>query len=169
MDFTETQRARDLLAQHGAVEAQPAREWAGTFALPSELEEFYRDVGPVNVSVPGYGNSSFLPRLSALWEHQVGYRFHGHSGERLADWDDDWIVIGDVGADPYIYSRRTKTVLFARHGEGAWDPEPLYRSPITMVACVALSGRVKSGHTWTGQNRPTGDRVETVRFYLAAS
>ena len=32
-----------------------------------------------------------------------------------------------------------------------------------------LSGRVKSGHTWTGQNRPTGDRVETVRFYPAAS
>lgn len=33
----------------------------------------------------------------------------------------------------------------------------------------SLSGRVKSGHTWTGQNRPTGDRVETVRFYPAAS
>ena len=34
---------------------------------------------------------------------------------------------------------------------------------------TGLSGRVKSGHTWTGQNRPTGDRVETVRFYPAAS
>ena len=32
-----------------------------------------------------------------------------------------------------------------------------------------LSGRVKSGHTWTGQNRPTGVRVETVRFYPAVS
>jgi hypothetical protein len=51
-------------------------------------------VGPLDITIKSYGNPFFLPRLAALWEFQAGYRWHGFTGERIEDWDSDWLVVG---------------------------------------------------------------------------
>jgi hypothetical protein len=35
--------------------------------------------------------------------------------------DENWIVIGDVNADPIIFDITSKAVYMAMHGQGLWD------------------------------------------------
>jgi len=92
------ERVRQLLSPHGVVQQQLARDWTGAFSLPVEVERFYEEVGPLDITIKSYGNPFFLPRLAALWEFQAGYRWHGFTGERIEDWDSDWLVVGDEGS-----------------------------------------------------------------------
>ncbi|MBE1188267.1 hypothetical protein IH740_25570, partial [Escherichia coli] len=91
-----------LLALGEPCAAQPAADWQGDIALPAELERFYREVGPLDCTLESAGNPFFLPSLARLWQRQAGYRWHGISGERLSGWQDDWLVVADQGADPFI-------------------------------------------------------------------
>ena len=74
-----------LLEPFGQLTPQNALDWAGSFVLPPEINAFYREVGPLDLDVPGYGNNYFMPRLADLWRYQVGYRFDGRNGDRLQD------------------------------------------------------------------------------------
>jgi hypothetical protein len=127
----------------GAVlRPQPPADWTGAYPMPSAVAEYYAELGPVDVSIENYGNPYLLPSFSHLWEHQVGYRTHGISGERLSDWDDDWLVIADQGGDPFIFSRSTGSILHAYHGEGVWEPRQYFDSLHEMVTCFAILGEI---------------------------
>ncbi len=147
-------RAKALLARHGTTKPQATRAWKGDFALPDALERFYREVGPVNVEIPGYGNPYFLPRLSQLWSLQAGYRWNGITGKRLRSWDDDWLVVASEAGDPFILSRTTERVLYAIHGTGSWEPEDAFPDLNTMAACLALLGSiiVRAGASLTDED-----------------
>ncbi|MEM9283800.1 MAG: hypothetical protein AAGA96_18415 [Verrucomicrobiota bacterium] len=131
---------RELLEAHGSCRSQSVDEWTGSIALPDSLARFYAEVGPVGVEVKGYGNPTYLPSLAELWDHQVGYRCDGVSGDTLDGWNPDWIVVADEGADPYIFSE--DHVLFAHHGEGTWDPGEIYSDLNAMAAGIANLGSV---------------------------
>ena len=135
-------RVRELLAAHGRLEPQEPSDWTGEVPLPEPIAAFYRDVGPVDVTIEGYGNPYHLPRLAGLWDYQAGYRWNSLTGEASADWNPDWLVVADEGADPFIFAAAEGVVLYAVHGVGAWDPVELYPSLNTMAACLATLGSV---------------------------
>jgi hypothetical protein len=138
------EEVRELLARHGTTASQKAGDWTGPFSLPHQLEDFFETVGPVDIGIEGYGNPYFLPRLAGLWEYQAGYRYDPDTGAALEGWDDDWLVVADEGADPFIFSRSKGSILFAHHGEGEWDPAELFPDLNTMAACLATLGLVVS-------------------------
>jgi hypothetical protein len=140
-----TERARRLLSKHGAIRSQAASEWLGSISLPASIERFYRDVGPADVTINAYGNPFFLPSLSGLWAIQAGYRWHGLTGERLADWKDDWLVVGYEGSGALMVSLSAEQVSFAMNGAGVWDPKVLFPDLTTMAACLAALGLIASG------------------------
>jgi hypothetical protein len=57
---------QQFLSTHGRVRSQPKTDWTGQIPLPAFIEQFYRDVGPVDITIESYGNPYFLPRLSRL-------------------------------------------------------------------------------------------------------
>ncbi|MEL6109106.1 MAG: hypothetical protein AAFU85_24125 [Planctomycetota bacterium] len=135
--------ASRLLTEHGKCEGQDQSAWSGDFPLPEPLVAFYRDVGPNDITIGGYGNPTFMPSLARLWEHQRGYRFHPTTSKRFPDWNADWIVVADMGADPYIYYEGR--VLHAMHGKEKWTPESLFPDLNTMCAAFAVIGSVVKG------------------------
>jgi hypothetical protein len=153
----DARRIQELVVGHGPVRAQTLADWKGEFALPASVEHFYRDVGPVDVTIQGYGNPYFLPALSGLWEFQAGYRWRGGTRERINDWDDDWLVVADEGGDPFIVSRSSGCVLLAQHGTGTWDPGEVFPDIGTMAACLAILG---------GIVRDAGESLTDERSYI---
>jgi hypothetical protein len=149
------EQARAALASHGALAPQPAADhWHGDIPLPAAIAAFYEQVGPLGewinervehagLTVPTTGNPFSIPALSRLWAPQAGYRWHGITGERIADWPDHWLVVADQGADPFIFDLRTGAIQFAMHGTGAWqEDEPLFADILEMAACLGTIGQV---------------------------
>jgi hypothetical protein len=134
--------ARTLLAEFGEVRPQPASDWRGTIPLPFEVAEFYGVVGPLDITIPGYGNPYFLPSLCNLWDVQAGYRWNGLTAEAITDWEDNWLVIADEGGDAFIHDRNSSKVLFAHHGMGVWEPDEWFPNLGTMACCLAILGSV---------------------------
>jgi hypothetical protein len=154
-------QARELLAQHGAVRPQPATEWAGLFSLPPVVAQFYQEVGPADVDVESYGNPFFLPSLGRLWQFQAGYRWNGLTGDRMADWLDDWLVVASEGSNPFILSRSSGRVLHDEVGRGVWKPAELFPDLNTMAASLGQLGAlvVEAGDgspTTTVSSAPSG-------------
>ncbi len=147
-------RAKALLAKHGQTRPQPAQLWKGPFPLPSPLETFYREVGPLDVEIPGPANDIFLPGLGELWTFQAGYRWNGRTGELLPGWHDDWLVVGNEAGDPFIFSRASGRILMAQHGQGSWEPHPLFPDVTAMVACLAALGSIvkSAGESFTDED-----------------
>lgn len=135
-------RVRELLGNHGDLTWQDEVAWSARIPLPDDLATFYREVGPVDITIEGYGNPTFIPSLQRLWDFQAGYRWHGNSGELLDSWNPDWLVVASEGGDPYIYSMADRQILFAHHGQGHWDPAPCFSNINQMVACLAEIGNV---------------------------
>lgn len=149
------EQARAALAPHGAPAPQSAAEhWRAEIPLPAAIETFYAQVGPLGewindrvghagLTVPTAGNPFSIPTLARLWELQGGYRWHGITGERIAEWPDHWLVVADQGADPFIFDLNTGAIQFARHGEGAWkDDAPIFADILEMAACLGTIGQV---------------------------
>jgi hypothetical protein len=137
--------AKEILRRsypHAELRAQSLGEWQGDFSLPEEVAEYFAEFGPVNITIEGYGNPYFLPSLSRLWAHQTGYRIDGITHERILDWDDDWLVIADEGADPFIFSRSRAVILHAYHGEGVWEPQEMFVNLPEMVTTFAIIGDI---------------------------
>lgn len=130
---------RELLELHGTCSPQDPSEWTGDIPLPNGIADFYRNIGPINIIIEGYGNPTFMPRLSELWKHQAGYRWNGLTGEPISDWNNDWVVVAN-GGDPFIYC--DNKILFAEHGAGVWEPDEIYPDLNTMAAALAILGAV---------------------------
>lgn len=137
-----SQQVRLLLAEHGEVRTQFADEWIGQISLPNEVADFYREVGPCNITIAGYGNPYFLPSLAHLWNYQAGYRWNGLTGDPIPDWHNDWLVVADEGDGAFIYDRSSGHVLLAQHGTGVWKPDDIFPDVNTMAACLAILGSV---------------------------
>lgn len=134
--------------------SQPSEAWKGEFSLPETVAHYYRELGAFNVNIENYGNSIFLPGLSDLWDYQAGYRYHPDTKERFEDWDDDWLVIADQGADPFIYSRQSGKILYDQHGRGVWEPSEFFSTLPEMVIVFALMGEivVNAGEDFTDED-----------------
>jgi len=118
--------------------SQYVGDWQGSFELHNDLIEYYLIIGPLNLSLPAYGNNFYLPQLNHLWDYQKGYRWNSLTGEKLLDWKDEWLVVGDQGADPFILSSTTNTILFDNHGNGIWEPRELFSNIESMVTCLLI-------------------------------
>ena len=140
--YAQAKQSLLLSCPESVFRAQTVSEWVGAFDLPQPVANYYAELGPVDVYIPGYGNPYFLPSLASLWKFQAGYRYHSETFERFDVWDDDWLVIADEGGDAFIYSRGDTTISHAYHGEGFWSPEPLFTSIEHMAACLSLMGEI---------------------------
>jgi hypothetical protein len=138
------ERARLLLSKHGTVRSQSAADWRGGIPLPAFVERYYREIGPADITINVYGNPFFLPSLLALWAIQAGYRWHGVTGERIADWQDDWLVVGCDGDGAFVVSLSSERVSFAIHGAGVWNPIALFPNMTTIAGCLAALGLIAS-------------------------
>jgi len=149
-----SERVRDLLSKHGEVRPQNSRDWNGEFPLPESLATFYQEVGPVNVTIEGYGNPYFLPSLAELWKFQEGYRWNSIDGRRLPEWQDEWLAVADEGGDPFVLDRRSGRILLAQHGTGVWEPKEIFENIKEMAACLAALGSVvvEAGPSLTDDN-----------------
>ncbi|WP_343737712.1 hypothetical protein [Achromobacter sp.] len=149
MNSFESLRAQ--FARFGELRPQPRDAWQGDIALPQVLADFYEQVGPwgatyhQNVGPVGITlsetNISFPP-LYKLWERQAGYRWDASNGERVAEWQDNWLVIADQNADPFILDTGNGEILYAMHGTGAWDAAVVAPDLPTFAAALAAVGVV---------------------------
>jgi hypothetical protein len=163
------QVAKRLIEKHFSHDTwltQLPNEWSGPFVLPEPLIEYYANIGPVDVSLDSYGNPFFLPRLAQLWEYQAGYRYDARTNQLLEIWDDDWIVVADKGADPFILSRTIGQVFFAHHGEGKWRHVLLFDNLEEMITSLLILAGVRSSVSrfeFTGDN----SLIKSVFYYEA--
>lgn len=137
--------AREILLKNfpqSNVRAQFAQDWSGPFQLPSKIETYYSEIGPVELEIWGYGNPWFIPSLAGLWEFQAGYRYDPETEERFLDWKDNWLVVAYDGADPYIFDTESEIILHDLHGQGVWNPKPLFRDLSEMVSVFAILGGI---------------------------
>ncbi|WMD21162.1 hypothetical protein RAS12_02000 [Achromobacter seleniivolatilans] len=149
--MTSIQQVHDLFSRFGELRSQPQDLWRGDIPLPKVLAEFYERVGPwgatyhENVGPVGIAlaetNISFPP-LHRLWALQAGYRWDASNGQRVADWQDNWLVIADQNADPFILDTASGRILHAIHGTGAWDPGEIAPDLYTLAAALAAIGVV---------------------------
>jgi hypothetical protein len=118
---------RPLLEPWGMLKSQDASEWNGEISLPQIVYDYYRELGPwggtddKNPGVMGLiiscgGNPVSLPPLQHLWSRQACYRWHGHTGARLRDWKDEWLLIATEGSNPFVLDMESGTVHFALAG-----------------------------------------------------
>jgi hypothetical protein len=163
---------RELLAPHGELRPQGRECWHGTIPLPEIVAEFYEKigpwgptihetVGPIGSTIPTGGNPTCIPPLHRLWNYQVGYRWHASTGERLTDWLDDWLVVAQEGAHPYILQISTGRILFAFAGAGKWAPKEVFPDIFTMAAALATIGNV---YDEVGEARWDEELNETPEF-----
>ena len=166
----EPKHVRDLLRRHGHVKGQDVQDWKGSFPLHDSVVAFYRDVGPLDVTIRGYGNPFFLPMLARLWDYQAGYRWDGLTGTPVSDWSIDWVVVADDGSGAFIFSRRSGRVSYSLHGAGRWQPTELFPDIHTMAACLATLGTVveEAGKSLTDDDGVIkAELLETARQLLS--
>ncbi|AWH21145.1 hypothetical protein [Stenotrophomonas sp. ZAC14D2_NAIMI4_6] len=145
------QDLRDRFTVFGPLQAQDENHWQGPFPLPAVVARFYAQVGPLGIEINAKvghagitipGLEVWIPPLQRLWSHQAGYRWHGISGEPIEDWPSNWLVIADLGADPFILDMDDGRILFAQHGRGHWDAGVFLDDLRTLMAALAAAGAV---------------------------
>lgn len=131
-----------MIGKFGKLRKQSASEWTGTIPLPESVRSFYETVGPDGVTIPACGNPVYLPSLKKMWPLQAGYRWNGLTGERSSEWLESWLLVAECNGDPFILEFESGKILIARHGEGAWRPEPVFGDILEMAGAVAILGGV---------------------------
>ncbi len=144
-------KIQEQFSLFGELRPQPRSAWTGDIPLPESLADFYEQIGPwgetyhENVGPVGITLSETaisFPPLHRLWTLQAGYRWDASNGQRVADWRDEWLVIADMNADPFILETQTGQILFARHGAGSWTADEFAPDLLTFVAAAAAIGVV---------------------------
>tara|TARA_Y100000296_G_scaffold79328_1_gene103093 strand:+ start:1664 stop:2152 length:489 start_codon:yes stop_codon:yes gene_type:complete len=104
--------------------------------VPEEIKNFLCEeiTEPRQFDI-GFENFEF-PKAEQIIDYQMGYRWEGGSGKRLAGWPDNWVVIGHSNADPLIYDTLSGSVNFARHGAGSWIANRLFSDLQMMLECI---------------------------------
>lgn len=112
--------------------------------LSPELALWYSTLAPAEtLYVLQRGNILRLCPPADLVEAQLGYRWGNlpdeGEGERFEGWEDDWVVIADIGADVIIahVGLAGTPVFFSPHGEGEWNLCPLAPSLAAYLESLA--------------------------------
>ena len=100
------------------------------WALPECYVEFLKKFSPLKVALRARGYAPWLRLYGAaeLAEGQHGYSENPTTGEALAEWNPEHVVIASAGGDPYVLnlgavSKGDCPVLSAAHGQGCWEFE----------------------------------------------
>lgn len=142
---------RDAIAPFGPMRSQPVSNWSGDVALHPALVSFYVEVGPYGqegprgpsgLTIPTLGNPFWVPPLCRLWELQAGYRWNTRSGERITDWQEEWLVVADQGGAPFIFDQISGSILHDQHGGGVWTPTLMFADIFIMALALATIGLV---------------------------
>lgn len=93
-----------------------------TLALSPELLDWYQAAAPANVHIPWHGNNLQLFNPLELVNWQIGYRWAVGEKTIHESWDENWIVIGDIGGDPIIahVDQPATPISMSVHGVGFW-------------------------------------------------
>ncbi|MDC1142162.1 hypothetical protein OAU50_03655 [Planctomycetota bacterium] len=108
--------------------------------LSNVVVSFCSSIDPLGLYLPGPVEELGLYSFANLVDSQVGYR-HGVGTPDIVDedWNPNWIVIGDISADPIILDSASETaaVYVAMHGQGTWDPIELVAEFADFVLLLA--------------------------------
>lgn len=99
--------------------AEISQKWQ----LPSIYLEFLRKYSPKSYI---FSKMKTLQGARELIKAQMGYLSNAITGERLSDWDENWVVIAHKEGDPYIFDLSKKQnddcpIYQASHGVGKWN------------------------------------------------
>ncbi len=126
------------------------REFDRTF--PDPVREYVaRIIGPETLVLDRVGNPIELYASTSLSKVALGYNFNPVTNEQIDGWSDDWLLIGDEGADPIVvelHAARTTPVLQAMHGAGDWEFSPIADSlPQFILLATAFHHAMQIGPT----------------------
>ena len=166
---------KDAVARNG-LEAtfEPApqeelEEVAAGLSLPPGLVQWYREAAPVDFEIPWSVEWLALYNVGELVQCQIGYRWLDEAMQQVDDhWSQDWIVIGDCGADPIIVdiSQPGEPVSMAVHGVGDWSPERISPTLGDFLALLAAWIHVCVGEFGGTIREESGELAEGFREQL---
>jgi hypothetical protein len=177
---------RHLLAPWGELRSQPVSDWVGDLRLPETVISFYEEigpwgethfeaVGPVGLALDVGGNPVCIPPLHKLWSLQAGYRWNANTNERLADWNEEWLVIAEAGGDPFILDSRSGEILFASHGARVWSARPIastleaaFGSVATVANTMAELGETAFDETFELAPKARREVEKSLASYLGS-
>ncbi|WP_347900691.1 hypothetical protein [Pseudomonas purpurea] len=112
----------------GAVEVQRiSEEWQAD--LPAELSRYIQNFAPdAACDFSTVGNSVTLYAAGDIKKLAKGYNFNPVTNEHIEGWSDDWVLIGDEGADPIIVDLSEGPacpVFLGQPGRGEWCFSPV--------------------------------------------
>lgn len=98
--------------------AEIAKKWQ----LPTLYLEFLQKYSPKSYL---FSKMITLYGANQLIEAQSGYAFNGITGEKITNWEENWVVIAQKEGDPYIFDLHKVgngdcPIYKASHGAGKW-------------------------------------------------
>jgi hypothetical protein len=122
-------------------------------ALPSQAADYIGRYAPSDrLSLDAVGNPIDLYCSRELSRQVDGYNWNPLTREKIEDWSDTWLLLGDEGADPIIVDLAEGDVatggcpvLQAPHGEGEWDFSEVAASIPEFVVLAAAQHHALTG------------------------
>lgn len=140
------------------VKSQSLRDWLGPFELPTDLECYYLDFGPMDLELNLGSETFYFPSLKKLWRYQSQFGFNSRRRASRVGWHPDWLAIADDGKRVVIYDRASGTVLLDSqpYDSERWQPQRLCKDLETMlkVLCVFSSACENYRGRFTGSHNP---------------
>lgn len=108
------------------------------FAASPELKAWLA-LSTLPATLPWYGEGLFLAAAASVAQAQVGYGVLAN-GKKSKDWPDNWVVIGDVSADPIVANPALAgtPVFYSVHGGGEWEGERLAPTLSSFAESLAI-------------------------------
>lgn len=124
----------------------------------TDAREFYTRHNPVEVVLESiWEDITFYP-FAELDDQQIGYAIDGRTGEAVADWPPNMLVIADCGGNPVMLDPSVEGEVFlAIHGMGSWDPQPVAKD---------ISGLLKLVIAWLETSQQRGDVLYDETYEL---
>ena len=148
--FRQAVEKAGIEGQFSTIESKQLEQVTGSLFLSPELLDWYLTAAPINLYIPWHGDELLLYSPLELTTCQEGYRWEtGHMGKLHPYWNANWVVIGDIGADPIIAhtDKEGTSISIAIHGIGKWEPQVVALSLPTFLdvlsAWVQIAGRYR--------------------------
>jgi hypothetical protein len=141
--FTRAVMARDPRTPFAPTTDSDIESIAAQLPLTPKLISWYGLSAPqVNAHIPQLGDDCEIYAPHAPVERQLGYRWDRRAPKErilLNGWPLEWVVIGDICADPIIAdtSQAVTPILMSHHGAGSWDGDILAPSLAAYLEAMA--------------------------------